>query len=58
VLIVADTIESYVTRYYDTMSFYLRVGIVLISVIFIIWYFIIYPLRLKNKRHGEQTTTT
>lgn len=58
VFIVAASLESFVTRYYNVMPQALRIGIILISFSFIIWYFIIYPIHLKNKHHGKQTPTT
>lgn len=57
VFVVAATIESFVTRYYDVMPVQLRVAIILISFSFIIWYFIIYPIHLRNHAHGKQTGT-
>lgn len=60
--IVAAFLESFVTRY-TGMPLWISVGILAGSVIFIVWYFIIYPLRLhkkieaaKNKEAGSETT--
>lgn len=40
--------EGMVTRLYNDVS-YLTTGIVGLSIIFVIWYFIIYPIRLSKK---------
>lgn len=41
--IIAGFLESFITRYYNTMSFTSNVFIILISVFLIIGYFVIYP---------------
>lgn len=48
VFIVAGFLESFVTRYSD-MPMWLSLSIIGTSLAFIIWYFIIYPIRLNNK---------
>jgi len=53
VFIVAASIESFVTRQYNVMPAALRISIILVSFSFIIWYFIIYPIRLKTQVHGK-----
>jgi uncharacterized membrane protein SpoIIM required for sporulation len=50
VFIVAASIESFVTRHYDTMPTALRASIISVSFSFIVWYFIIYPLQLKKQK--------
>jgi uncharacterized membrane protein SpoIIM required for sporulation len=45
---VAAFFESYVTRYYK-MPVPLALLILLFTTSFIIWYFIIYPIRLEKK---------
>lgn len=57
VFIVAASIESFVTRYYDVMPPTLHVVIIVSSFSFIIWYFILYPLHLKRKHYGKHTST-
>lgn len=46
--LVAAFLESFVTRY-DHMPLWLSLSILSVSVIFIIWYFLIYPIRLHNR---------
>lgn len=41
--IVAGVLESFITRYYMTISFITNVIIIISSFVFVIWYFIIYP---------------
>ena len=48
VFIVAAFFEGFITPMYR-MPVVLNLGILLISFIFIIWYFIIYPVRLSKK---------
>lgn len=48
VFIVAGFLESFVTRYSD-MPMWLSLSIIGLSFAFIIWYFIIYPIRLNNR---------
>jgi len=48
VLGLAAFFEGFVTRLYNNLSF-LTTGIFALSVIFVIWYFIIYPIRLHKK---------
>jgi uncharacterized membrane protein SpoIIM required for sporulation len=47
VFIIAAFIEGFITRYYK-MPLYLSLSILLLSAAFIIFYFIIYPLKLKR----------
>jgi len=48
VFILAGFFESFVTRY-SQMPMWLSLTIIGSSLLFIIWYFIIYPIRLNNK---------
>ena len=48
VFIVAGFLESFVTRY-SNMPMWLSLSIIGTSLGFIIWYFIIYPIRLNNR---------
>ena len=47
-IVVAGFLESYVTRHTEAPNI-LRLAIILGSLAFMIWYFVIYPLRLKMK---------
>lgn len=48
VFIIAAFFEGFITRYY-TMPVVLSVSILLASLIFVIGYFVVYPIRLKRK---------
>jgi len=48
VFIAAAFLEGFVTRY-STMPIWASASILLLSLTFIIWYFIIYPIRLSKK---------
>jgi hypothetical protein len=48
VFITAAFLESFVTRY-DNMPLLLSLSILGGSLLFIIWYFIVYPLRLQKR---------
>jgi uncharacterized membrane protein SpoIIM required for sporulation len=48
IFIAAGFLESFVTRY-TQMPMWLSLTIIVGSLTFIIWYFIIYPIRLNNK---------
>ena len=54
--LTAAFFESFVTRYSD-MPIWLSISILLASVAFIIWYFIIYPNLLFQKINTVQTST-
>jgi uncharacterized membrane protein SpoIIM required for sporulation len=56
VFIVAAIIESFVTRLYQKMPGYMHYIIIGGSFAFIIWYFIIYPLQLKNSKNGREVS--
>src|SRR5207344_1958868 len=47
VFVVAAFLEGYVTRY-SQMPVWLSLFILISSAVFIIWYFIIYPIRISN----------
>lgn len=55
IIIMAAFLESFVTRYYKTMPLALNVFILAGSLLFMIWYFIIYPIQL-NRRIQAVTT--
>ncbi|MFL5765286.1 MAG: stage II sporulation protein M [Bacteroidia bacterium] len=48
IFITAGFLESFVTRY-SGMPIWLSISIIATSLSFIVWYFIIYPIRLHNK---------
>ena len=48
VFMVAAFFESYFTRHYK-MPIVLSIGILLLSASFIAWYFVVYPIKLKNR---------
>jgi uncharacterized membrane protein SpoIIM required for sporulation len=48
IFVVAGFLESYVTRHTE-MPMWQSIGIISSSFLFIIWYFIIYPIRLNRK---------
>ena len=48
IFITAAFFEGFVTRY-STMQIWLSIFILLVSVSFILWYFVIYPIRLQKK---------
>jgi len=52
VFITAGFFESFVTRY-SNMPMWLSLQIIGTSLTFIIWYFIIYPIRLNNRLNSE-----
>lgn len=49
IFIVAGFIESFITRYYQTMPIALTLFIIIGSLSFIVWYFFIYPNQVFNK---------
>ncbi|MDP2386310.1 MAG: stage II sporulation protein M [Bacteroidota bacterium] len=55
VFIMAGFLESFVTRY-TNMPLWLSLFIILSSLTFIIWYFIIYPIRLTKKTNYVSAT--
>jgi uncharacterized membrane protein SpoIIM required for sporulation len=54
VFIAAAFLEGFVTRY-SKMPVWLSISILILSAIFIIWYFIFYPIRLSEKVKMLQT---
>lgn len=52
VFIIAGFFESFVTRY-SHMPMWLSITIISSSLLFIIWYFIIYPIRLNKSSNKE-----
>jgi len=59
IIILAALIEGYITRHGDSMPLALSLFIIIGSLVFMIWYFIIYPIQL-NKRgevQAEEKTT-
>ena len=56
VFVVAAFLEGFVTRY-SKMPVWLSGSILLASLSFIIWYFIIYPIRLEKKIRSLSSTT-
>lgn len=57
VFIVAGALESFVTRHYLEMGGIVRTLIIVLSFAFIIWYFIIYPIKVKNNVPAETLNT-
>ena len=53
VFVVAAFIEGYITRHYK-MPLAMSLPILLITGGFIVWYFILYPFRLRNKMRSDQ----
>jgi uncharacterized membrane protein SpoIIM required for sporulation len=53
IFIMAAFFEGFVTRYYN-MPIVLSLSILTISASFIIWYFIIYPVRLSRKQEEQK----
>ncbi len=52
IFIIAGFLESFVTRY-SNMPMWLSLSIIGTSLSFIIWYFIIYPIRLNNRAQNK-----
>jgi len=57
VFIIAAFLEGFVTRH-DSMPVWLSLLILLCSLGFIIWYFILYPFRLERKSRSSSLTST
>ncbi|MFN8359685.1 MAG: stage II sporulation protein M [Candidatus Kapaibacterium sp.] len=55
VFIMAGFLESFVTRHTD-MPIVLSIGIILLSLSFILGYFVYYPIYLERKKHGSIAT--
>lgn len=54
VFITAGFFESYVTRFYDTMPFVLNLLILIGSLAFILFYFVIYPQKVARRSHLDK----
>ncbi len=52
IFIIAGFLESFVTRH-TGMPVFLSLTIILGSLVFVIWYFIIYPIKIYNKIENE-----
>ncbi|MCF6242293.1 MAG: stage II sporulation protein M [Bacteroidales bacterium] len=53
VFIVAGFLEGFITRYTGA-PYFLRAAIILASLIFIVWYFFLYPKKLSRKLFDEE----
>ncbi|SRR5579871_2903 len=56
--LIAAFFEGFVTRHYQQMSVALKSSILLLSLAFIIWYFIIYPIRLHKRIEMAKNNNT
>ena len=54
IFITAAIFESFVTRHYQEMPVGLSLAVIILSFTFIIWYFIILPLQLKQKTQWKK----
>ena len=52
IFIAAGFLESFVTRYTE-MPIFLSLTIIISSLVFVVWYFFIYPRKLYKKRENE-----
>lgn len=52
-LLVAAFLEGFVTRY-STMPKWLSVSILLASFAFVVWYFVVYPIRVQKKQARQE----
>lgn len=52
--LVAASLEGFVTRY-SSMPMWLSISILGISLFFVIWYFVVYPIRLEKKMRSLPT---
>jgi uncharacterized membrane protein SpoIIM required for sporulation len=53
IFLVAGFLEAFVTRHSPDLHPSISAGIIIISLAFIIWYFVIYPYSLTKKQHIE-----
>jgi len=51
-IILAGFLESFITRLTDSPAIF-RFGIIILSTVFILWYFVFYPIQLKKKKSFE-----
>ena len=56
ILIIAALLEGFVTRY-SGMPKLISVSILLVSFLFVAWYFVIYPIRLQKKLDSKSLPT-
>jgi uncharacterized membrane protein SpoIIM required for sporulation len=55
ILLVAAALEGFVTRYsYSTMPYWISILILAVSFIFIIWYFVWYPIQVQRRTKAEK----
>jgi hypothetical protein len=54
IFVTAAFLEGFVTRY-SKMPVWLSLSILISSAVFIIWYFVIYPIRITSKQKMVQT---
>ncbi|WP_430815832.1 stage II sporulation protein M [Carboxylicivirga sp. RSCT41] len=54
VFVVAGFIEGFVTRHYNTMEHWVNILIIVLSLVFIVWYFFIYPELVYRKYKAEK----
>lgn len=55
ILLVAAFLEGYVTRYsYSSMPYWVSILILAVSFIFIIWYFVWYPIQVQRRTKAEK----
>ena len=55
VFIVAAFIEGFITRYYK-MPLFMSLSILAVCGVFLIWYFIVYPIHLKRRAAAQAAT--
>jgi uncharacterized membrane protein SpoIIM required for sporulation len=55
VFVVAAFIEGFITRYYK-MPLFMSISILAVCGVFIIWYFVLYPIYLKRRAAGAAHT--
>ena len=58
IFVVAAILESYVTRHYMALGLTGRLIIILLSAAIIIWYFILYPIKVNQQRTKEALNLT
>lgn len=52
-IVVAAFIESYITRYYD-QNIWVSIAIILLTFLFILYYFVLYPYQLNLQEQSEK----
>lgn len=58
VFVVAALLESYVTRHYMELGNVGRIIIIVLSFAFIIWYFILYPIKIEKNGINKEVTAS